>query len=111
MMMDRNRLISAALIGLGLLLLAVGAILVDMGNQNWVPPSPTDAERVAAENLRDVWGPAVTHFGMFLFVGGLFWAAIFMETADPFVRLFLLILGFVALLLVLAASPTIFGRP
>lgn len=110
-MMDRNRLIAAALIGLGLLFLAIGAILMDVGNTNWVPPGPTDQERVAAQNLVDVWGPAVAHFGMFLFVGGLFWAAIFMETADPFVRLFLLILGFVALLLVLAGSSTIFGVP
>jgi len=107
-MMDRNRLIVAGLIGLGLFFLAVGAILVDMSNMDY--PSAAPPEVIASNNnLERVWGPAIAHFGALLFVGGLFWAAVFMDTADPFVRLFLLILGFVALLLVLANSPTIFG--
>jgi len=46
---------------------------------------------------------------MFFFVIGLVGAAVFVEDMDIFVRLFLLIVGFVALLLVLANSPTIFG--
>ncbi len=107
-MMDRNRLIVAGLIGFGLLLLAVGAIVVDWGNTDYVGPANPDLD-VTYANYRNVLGPALSHFGAFLFVGGLFWAAVFMDTADPFLRLFLLILGFVALLLVLANSPTIFG--
>jgi hypothetical protein len=110
MMMDRNRLIVTVLIGLGLLLLAIGAILVDSAQQTYVG-GPTPEQAVQNANLENFWGPAVAHFGIFLFVGGLFWAAVFMESADPFVRLFLLILGFVALLLVLAGSNTIFGIP
>ncbi len=94
-------------IGVGLLLLAGGAVLSDFGNQSYVNPTPE--QTVNSQNLRNVWGPALAHIGMFFFVGGLFIAAIFLETADPFVRLFLLILGFVALLLVLANSPTLFG--
>ncbi len=109
-MMDRNRLIVAGLIGLGLFFLAIGAILVDMSNMEYPSTSPPSPEVIASNNnLERVWGPAIAHFGALLFVGGLFWAAVFMDTADPFVRLFLLILGFVALLLVLANSPTIFG--
>ena len=46
---------------------------------------------------------------MFFFLLGLVAAAVFIEELDIFVRLFLLILAFVALLLVLANSPTIFG--
>jgi len=107
-MMDRNRLIVAGLIGLGLFFLAIGAILVDMSNMDY-PTAPPPEVIASNNNLRLVWGPAIAHFGALLFVGGLFWAAVFMDTADPFVRLFLLILGFVALLLVLANSPTIFG--
>ncbi|MGQ0797891.1 MAG: hypothetical protein ACT4OI_08540 [Methanobacteriota archaeon] len=106
--MDRNRLIVAGLIGLGLFFLAIGAILVDMSNMAY--PTAPPAEVIASNNnLANVWGPAIAHFGILLFVGGLFWASVFMDTADPFVRLFLLILGFVALLLVLANSPAIFG--
>ena len=107
-MADRNKMIAALGIGLGLLFLAVGAIATDIANTSYVG-GPTPEQDVANDNLRFVWGPLITHFGMFLFVGGLFWAAIFMESADPFVRLFLLILGFVALLLVLAGSASIFG--
>lgn len=107
-MMDRNRLIVAGLIGLGLLFLAIGAILVDVSRMDYATTPPDDV-RASNNNLANVWGPAIGHFGALLFVGGLFWAAVFMDTADPFVRLFLLILGFVALLLVLANSPTIFG--
>jgi len=106
--MDRYRLVVIAAIGLGLLFLMAGAVLADMSNA--VPgANDTQETQIARENLGRVWGPAVAHIGMFFFVSGLFLAALFLEDVDPFVRLFLLILGFVALLLVLANSPTIFG--
>lgn len=103
-------MIAMAGIVLGLLLIAVGAVLVDMSNANVADPGNEPADqRVARENLGLVWGPAVAHLGAFLFVGGLFLAAFFVDFADPFVRLFLIILGVLALVLVLANSPTLFG--
>jgi len=48
---------------------------------------------------------------MFFLVFGLLAAAVFMEDIDVFARLFLIILGFLALLLILASSTTIFGVP
>src|SRR6266699_944131 len=97
MMMDRKKTMIAAAIVIGLFLLFVGAVLVDMSNA--APrPGETAEQTLAREDLGNVWGPAVAHAGMF-----------FVEDMDIFVRLFLLIVGFVALLLVLANSPTIFG--
>ena len=107
MMMGRTRMMVAAAIGLGLLFLAVGAMVVDLGKQVLV--SPTQEQTAANANLRVFIGPAIAHFGMFLFVVGLIGAALFLEEMDIFVRLFLLIVSFVALLLVLANSPTLFG--
>ena len=102
------RLIAIGGIVLGLLLLAVGAVLADMSNADFDPNEP-EADTRARNNLGLVWGPAIAPLGAFLFVGGLFLAAFFVEFADAFVRLFLLILGVLALLLVLANSPTLFG--
>ena len=108
MMMDRKKTMIAAAIVIGLFLLFVGAVLVDMSNA--APrPGETTEQTLAREDLGSVWGPAVAHAGMFFFVIGLVGAAVFVEDMDIFVRLFLLIVGFVALLLVLANSPTIFG--
>ena len=107
MMMDRRKMGVGLLIVFGLLFLAAGAILVDASNQQLINPTP---EQVAAQNNLGLFiGPAVAHFGMFLLLAGLLGAAVFLEDMDVFVRLFLLILAFVALLLVLASSPTIFG--
>ena len=108
MMMDRKKTLVVFAIALGLFLLFVGAVLVDMSNAI-PPPGETADQAIARENLGRVWGPAVAHAGMFFFVAGLLAAALLMEEIDIFVRLFLLILAFVALLLVLANSPTIFG--
>jgi len=99
----------AAVIALGLLFLMVGAILVDLSHTVLAGNPPPQDQVIANENLGLVWGPAVAHFGIFLFVLGLFAAAVYVEDLDIFVRLFLLIVAFVALLLVLANSPTIFG--
>jgi len=108
MMMDRKRMgIGFLLIG-GLLLLAAGAMLVDASHSEFAS-QPTPEQQAAQDNLGLVWGPAIAHFGMFLLVAGLLGAAILLEDVDVFVRLFLLILSFVALLLVLASSPTLFG--
>jgi len=108
MMMDRKKTMIAAAIVIGLFLLFVGAVLVDMSNA--APrPGETTEQTLARQDLGNGWGPAVAHAGMFFFVIGLVGAAVFVEDMDIFVRLFLLIVGFVALLLVLANSPTIFG--
>jgi hypothetical protein len=104
---DRSKMMALFGIGFGLLLVAGGAMVADLGNM--VYPTATTPEQDANNaNLQQVWGPLITHAGMFFFVGGLFIGAFFWETADPFVRLFMLILGFVALLLVLASTTTIF---
>ncbi len=108
MMMDRKKMMVALAIAGGLFFLMAGAILVDLGNTSQKPTDSTDAPLYRAD-LRNVWGPLVMHFGVFLFVLGLLAAALMLEELDVFVRLFLLILAFVALLLVLANSPTIFG--
>lgn len=81
-----------AAVGLGLLLLAVGMIIVNLGNN----PSGTNASLVTT------WGPIVMDIGMFLFVGGLVLAAVAIENLDVFIRLFLMLLAFVALLLIIA---------
>ena len=106
-MMDRKKTLVIAAIGIGLLFVMIGAILVDASNQIVINETPEAA--AARENLRTAWGPAVAHFGMFLFVAGLVAAALLLEEMDIFVRLFMLIVAFVALLMVLANSPTIFG--
>ncbi len=95
--MSRMQLAVLAAVGLGLLLLAVGTAVVNLGsNPSGVNPS-----------LVFTWGPIVMDFGLFLLVGGLILAAIVMENMDVFVRLVLLVLAFVALLLILA-NPTHF---
>ena len=90
MMMDRKKMLIGASIVFGLLLLFVGAVLVDMSHAV-VPPSPPEpADQAAARaNLGLVWGPAVAHAGMFFFVVGLIGAALMMDEGDPFMRLFL----------------------
>ena len=109
MMMDRRRLVGAVIV-IGLFLLFVGAILVDLSHARPVPGETTEAADARA-NLGLVWGPFVAHAGMFFLVIGLLAAAVFMEDVDVFVRLFLVILAFLAVLLILASSSTIFGVP
>lgn len=107
-MSSRGRMIVVIAVGIGLLLLMVGAVLGHMANQTYA--TPPDANTVAANtNLRTVWAPALWDLGMFFFVGGLVLAAMGLEDLDPFVRLFLLLLAFVALLMILANPATIFG--
>ena len=108
MMMDRRRLVGAVIV-IGLFLLFVGAILVDLSHAS--VPNETAEAAAARANLGLVWGPLVAHAGMFFLVLGLLAAAVFMEDMDVFVRLFLVILAFLALLLILASSSTIFGVP
>ncbi len=103
MMMSRKKVLVAASITLGLFLLFVGAVLIDASRLT------SNVGTASGTDLRNAWGPALAHAGMFFFVIGLVGAAVFMEDMDIFVRLFLLIVAFVALLLVLASSPTIFG--
>ena len=47
-------------------------------------------------------------FGLFLFVSGLLFAVAALEDLDVFVRLFLMILAFVAVLLILASPASFF---
>jgi len=103
MMMGRKKMLIAAAIILGLFLLALGAWLRDASNL------ASNANTASGADLKNAWSPAVAQAGMFFFIVGLLGAAIFVEDIDIFVRLFLLIIAFVALLLVLAGSTTIFG--
>src|SRR5438552_3686392 len=71
MMMDRRRLVGLAIV-VGLVFLLAGAILVDESHAR-PNPGETQEAAIARENLGLVWGPAVAHIGMFLFViGGFF---------------------------------------
>jgi hypothetical protein len=109
MMMDRKKMLAAALIAAGLLFLMIGAILVDVSRTALAGTPPPADQVLSYTNLGRVWGPAVAHFGIFLLVLGLIAASLMVEDMDVFVRLFLLIVAFVALLLVLAGSTSIFG--
>jgi hypothetical protein len=100
--MNRKRMLIVASIVFGLFLLFLGAVLIDASNLASQRGTP------GGTDLATAWGPAVAHAGMFFFVVGLIAAAVFLEELDMFVRLFLLIVAFVAILLVLAGSPTIF---
>ncbi len=106
-MMSRNRMLIVGAIGLGLLLLMAGGVLFNMGAARVV--NDTLDQQVSRYNLQNVWAPVLWNVGMLFFVGGLVLAVIAREEMDPFVRLFLLILAFVALLLILAKPTTIFG--
>jgi len=108
MMMDRRRMLVAGAIVFGLLLLFVGAILVNVSNAAH-PTTETEEQRIARENLGLVLGPIFAHVGMFFFIVGLIGAALMLEDVDVFVRLFLLIVAFVAVLMILANSPSLFG--
>jgi len=109
MMMDRRRLVGLTIV-LGLALLTIGALLVDASHAR---PNPGESQEAAntRANYGLVYGPMAAHLGMFLFVIGLISAAVFFENLDVFVRLFLVILSFLAVLLILAGSTTIFGVP
>ena len=85
-------------VGFGLFLLAVGGVVINLGHN---PTGPNDS-------LVTTWGPTVMDFGLFLLVGGLILGAILLENLDVFIRLFLLILAFVALLMILASPTTFF---
>ena len=102
-----QKMIAVLGIVLGLLLMAAGAIMADLSQAE--VPGETPDQQTLRLNWATAYGPAIAHFGMFLFVGGLIWAALFVELADPFLRLFMLILAFLALLLVLANSTALFG--
>ncbi len=94
-------------IGLGLLLLMAGGVIFNLGGAHVV--NDTTEQQVNRYNQQHVWAPILWDAGMLFFVGGLVLAGIALEEMDPFVRLFLLILAFIALLLVLASPTIIFG--
>ncbi len=86
------QMVLVGLVGLGLLLIAAGGIVMNVGAN----PSGTNASMVTT------YGPVVIDVGLFLFIGGIVLAALVLENLDVFVRLFLMILAFVALLMILA---------
>lgn len=89
---SRMQTVLVALVGLGLLLIAVGGIIINVGNN----PSGQNG------SMTTTYGPVVIDIGLFLFIGGLVLAALALESLDVFVRLFLMILAFVVLLMILA---------
>ncbi len=101
-----NRWIVVGALGLGLFLLFIGAAFINAGHTAYVSPTPEQA--VNNVNLMLVWGPTFMAFGLFLLVGGLLYAVAVLEELDVFVRLFLMILAFVAVLLILASPATFF---
>lgn len=105
-MVSRTRLIVVVALGLGLFLLFLGAAFINAGHTSYVTPTPE--QTVNNLNLVQVWGPTFLAFGLFLLVGGLLFAVAALEDLDVFVRLFLMILAFVAVLLILASPATFF---
>ncbi len=89
---SRLQMVLVALVGLGLLLIAAGGIIINVG-------SVTGSTNV---NMQMSYGPVVIDIGLFLFIGGIVLAALALESMDVFVRLFLMVLAFVALLMILA---------
>ncbi len=108
-MTSRNRMLIVGAIGLGLLLLMAGGVVFNLGAARVVTANDTEEQQVNRYNQQNVWAPILWDVGMLFFVGGLVLAGLLLEEVDPFVRLFLLILAFIALLLVLASPTTIFG--
>jgi hypothetical protein len=105
-MMSRNRMMGLLVylvIGVGLLLLAAGATMSLLSRETVTNPPAWQAD------WANVWGPAVWNFGMFIFLGGLIGFTMMNEQMDPFVRLFAMVILFVAVLLVLVRSLFIFG--
>lgn len=96
---SRMQWLLVALVGIGLLLLAIGGAMINLGNN----PSALNPSMVQS------YGPLVIDFGLFLFIGGLLLGAMVLDNLDVFIRLFLLILAFVALLMILASPFTYFA--
>lgn len=96
---NRGRMIVALLVALGLIFFMAGAIVAKVGRMQNSPNL----------DLQNVWGPSITAIGMFFFLIGLLLAALALDDLDPFVRLFLLILAFVAVLMLLANPSILFG--
>lgn len=105
-MVSRTRLIVIVAVGLGLFLLFIGAAFINAGHTVYV--NPTAEQTANNANLVAVWGPTFMAFGLFLLVGGLLFGAAGLEDLDLFVRLFMMILAFVAVLLILASPATFF---
>ena len=105
-MVSRSRLIVLSLFAVGLLLLFLGAAFSNAGHTQYM--NQTQAQDINNHNLMTVWGPTFMAFGLFLLVGGLLFAVAALEELDVFVRLFLMILAFVAVLLILASPATFF---
>src|SRR5437763_12758827 len=87
MMMDRRRLVGLAIV-VGLVFLLAGAILVDESHAR-PNPGETQEAAIARENLGLVWGPAVAHIGICLFVIGLISARAAVPALETVVRSFL----------------------
>jgi hypothetical protein len=96
-MVSRSRLIVMGLVFFGLLFIMVGGAVINAGHATNGDP-----------NLIAVWGPTFMDIGLFFLVSGLLFAVAALEDLDVFVRLFLMVLAFVAVLLILVAPSTFF---
>ena len=98
---SRTQWLVLGAVGLGLLLIAVGGVVINLGhNPDGLNPS-----------LVTTWGPSVIDFGLLLLIGGHLQGAVALENLDVFIRLFLLILAFVVLLMILAGPFSYFVAP
>ncbi len=105
-LVSRYRLIAVGLVFLGFVFLVVGAGFINAGHTTIVNPTPDQTANNA--NLAAVWGPTFMDVGLFLLVAGLLFAVTALEDLDVFVRLFLMVLAFVAVLMILASPATFF---
>lgn len=100
-MVSRNRLIVMGLVFFGLLFLMVGGAVINAGHATNNNPNGNP-------DLVAIWGPTMMDIGLFFLVSGLLFAVAALEDLDVFVRLFLMVLAFVAVLLILASPATFF---
>jgi hypothetical protein len=100
-MVSRNRLIVMGLIFFGLLFLMIGGAVINAGHA-------TTSNPTGNSDLVAIWGPTMMDIGLFFLVSGLLFAVAALEDLDVFVRLFLMVLAFVAVLLILASPTTFF---
>lgn len=105
-MVSRNRLIVVGLVFFGLMFLMIGGAVINAGHATLT--NPTQEQINSNANLVAVWGPTFMDIGLFLLVSGLLFAVAVLEDVDVFVRLFLMILAFVAVLLILANPASFF---
>ena len=101
------RVVVPAMFVLGVLLLAVSAIVFYSGNLAMT--NPTQDQINNNLNLQNVYSPVLRNLGMFFVVAAIFGAAALFDRIDPVARILLLIVALIALLLILTSGSTLFG--